>query len=199
MEFPFICNKRTDDEDKDFSCGSSEEYVMSTDHSSSDADGSVAIDEIDISDSNFKDGEDIRDVDQSHFTTCSEADRTADSALRESNIPDLNVETSELPPSQKKVCRRKKSNPNSWKRTIKAKARSAGKQYTTATGKVVKAKRINTGTLCTEKCRFNCSLNVSIDQREYILQKYYKLNLQAKNVFICKSLKKKPIHRRAVN
>lgn len=89
-----------------------------------------------------------------------------------------------------KVAKKRARNPEKWKRNKAAKLRQQGEAYVSQkTGKVVEKKVIKDGILCKESCRLKCSERFSIQSREKILEKFYKLVINSKNVLIFKSIK----------
>lgn len=107
------------------------------------------------------------------------------------------VETTEIPQGMKrkkkqfakveKKSKKRKRNPNEWKRRKAALAREKGQAYSSQSGKEVPQKEINLGTLCNLNCRFKCS-KIDHEQRKKIFDNFYSLTTDAKNTLIFKSI-----------
>ncbi|KAL1489221.1 hypothetical protein ABEB36_014154 [Hypothenemus hampei] len=54
---------------------------------------------------------------------------------------------------QPRIAKKRKRNPENWKRNKAALLRQEGKEYISQTGRVVEKKAINEGILCKENCR----------------------------------------------
>lgn len=55
---------------------------------------------------------------------------------------------------------------------------------------IVPAKCINEGQLCTSKCRLKCTTTVNVETRKLLFEAYYKMEINVKNTYLLKSLKK---------
>lgn len=87
-------------------------------------------------------------------------------------------------PKKKVSSRKKKRNPDQWKRNIRKNQRSLGKQYTSATGKCVLEKHLKPHNRT--KCRFKCNQKFSEEHRQHIFYFYYGLgNYERQRHFIC--------------
>lgn len=85
-----------------------------------------------------------------------------------------------------------------WKRKKAAKLREAGKSYTSQTGTIVPEKKAQLINLCTGKCVHRCDNSFNEEQRKSILSSYYKLDINAKNALLFKSIVKQPVKRHVV-
>lgn len=74
-----------------------------------------------------------------------------------------------------------------WKNNVKKTKRLAGKQYTSASGKTIRAKEVQPQDC--SKCRFKCSVKISDDERKEIFQNYWNLqNYQRHRDLICNTI-----------
>lgn len=107
----------------------------------------------------------------------------------------------ETPKTKQKIQRQVKSSrkrprkPESWTRKKMALQRQKGEEYVTQPGALVVAKSVQQGILCKEKCRLKCSDKFSIEDRQLIFRKYYKLDVNSKNMIIFNSLLIQPVKR----
>jgi len=69
--------------------------------------------------------------------------------------------------------RKRRGNPAEWKANKAKKANNAGKEYVSARGKSVPAKKFGRG--CGPKCRKKCSVVFTYDQRQKIFEGFWKL------------------------
>lgn len=94
-----------------------------------------------------------------------------------------------------KVSRIRPRNPNDWKRRKSAIAREKGQVYTNYKGQIVPAKSFVTGYLCSEKCRLKCNDNFTLDDRQLLFSKFYKLDVNTKNAILFGSMNISPVQR----
>lgn len=97
--------------------------------------------------------------------------------------------------------RKRKRNVHLWKRNKNKIARNAGLAYFTYKQVPVLAKEPNLQSiLCVEKCRRNCSNNISIDERQALFSAYYSLDLNGKNVMLFNCIQRKSVkhHRKNI-
>lgn len=88
-----------------------------------------------------------------------------------------------------KKARKKVSDPdNNWKKRVAAIAREKGESYISQKGKTVPRKAVNEATLCKLKCPKKCSDNVTLEMRKKIFTRFYKLDVNEKNMFLFKSM-----------
>jgi len=87
-------------------------------------------------------------------------------------------------PLRKKLTRKRKTNPGSWKKNIGKRNVRSGKEYQSVTGKNIDAKCLKPHG-CT-KCRFNCANKVDDDTRLTIFNEYWNLqSYERQRDFIC--------------
>ena len=92
-----------------------------------------------------------------------------------------------------KNSRKRKRNPDNWKRNKVKRARQHGEAYTNYAGDRVSAKSAAVGEmLCHSKCKFKCTERVDDECRSMVFSSFYDLNSDAQNVhlFACLTLKK---------
>lgn len=94
-------------------------------------------------------------------------------------------------PQKVKVTRKRQKNIEEWKAKKRAKCRESGLSYTTEKGELKPAKTVNPGILCNENCRYKCSQSITQEERESIFTSFYRLDINAKNCLLFKSIKKK--------
>ena len=76
-------------------------------------------------------------------------------------------------PKRKTLTRKKKANPENWKKNIRKIKCQSGLEYESSTGKTVKARGIKQHSC--SKCRFNCADKVSEDERLSLFNDYWNL------------------------
>lgn len=87
-------------------------------------------------------------------------------------------------PLRKKLTRKRKTNPGSWKKNIRKRNVRSGKEYQSVTGKTIDAKCLKPHG-CT-KSRFNCANKVDDDTRLTIFNEYWNLqSYERQRDFIC--------------
>lgn len=96
-----------------------------------------------------------------------------------------------------KIARKRCRDPQGSKRKKSAVCRERGEEYISQkTGKIMPKKEINRNIiLCKEKCRLKCGSKLSIEARESILRKFYKLDNNSKNCLLFKSIEIKSVAR----
>lgn len=77
-------------------------------------------------------------------------------------------------PMKTKKSRKRKRNPNKWKKNVAKNRRQHGESYVSSRGKYVPG--VSLMDPCTTKCRRKCSTKISNEDRLKIFQKYYQLN-----------------------
>ena len=85
----------------------------------------------------------------------------------------------------KETCssRKRKRRPETWNRNINKRRRQAGLYYTNARGKVVEKRSIKNTKDCVNKCKFECSIKISQEERSKIHDHFWALNDQQKSLF----------------
>ncbi|CAC5379352.1 unnamed protein product [Mytilus coruscus] len=76
-------------------------------------------------------------------------------------------------PKKKRLTRKKKANPESWKKNIRKIKCQSGMEYVSDTGKTVKARSIKNHAC--SKCRFRCADKLSEDERLSLFNDYWNL------------------------
>lgn len=99
----------------------------------------------------------------------------------------------------KETVRKRKRDETSWKYKQSAAARAHGEEYISYKGTVVLAKTVKLGLLCTEKCRFKCGQKIDAETRREIHSRFYRLDINAKNALLFKSIEKCTIQRQRSN
>lgn len=72
------------------------------------------------------------------------------------------------------ITRKRKRQPEKWKRNIMKKKREAGEEYLNMKGELKRKKVVQTG--CEATCNYNCSTRFSNNKREEIKAQFYSLN-----------------------
>lgn len=65
-------------------------------------------------------------------------------------------------PPRENVSKKRKSDPNTWKKKVAALARERGAEYVSYKNNIVPEKKIKDGVLCRENCRLKCSDRFSL-------------------------------------
>ena len=98
-------------------------------------------------------------------------------------------------PPKKHSSRKKTRNPEKWKRNVRKLLKSEGKEYVSATGRVVAPKKVHHHSCL--KCRFKCSEKFTEEQREDIFQLYYSLgSYERQRQYICDMVQKSATKRK---
>lgn len=92
--------------------------------------------------------------------------------------------------------RKKRRQPETWKKNITKKLREQGKKYCSQTGKIVEARQIKA--VCNAECTYGCSQKFSETDRTEIFKKFWALTDKEKQTFYCKFVKKEAPKRRRV-
>ncbi|CAC5416611.1 unnamed protein product [Mytilus coruscus] len=88
-----------------------------------------------------------------------------------------------ITPPKKKLFRKRKAMPETWKKNIRKQLRLSGKEYISVKGNTIKEKTLKLKDC--SNCRFKCSLNVKDEQRLQIFQAFWSLeNNERKKDFI---------------
>lgn len=98
-----------------------------------------------------------------------------------------------------KSSRKRKSQPQNWKKNKAALLRGKGEAYTSYSGKDIPRKTPNLGMLCNEACPFQCNVKFSKEQLEKLFCDFYKLNVNAKNVLLHNCISKVNVQRQRKN
>lgn len=98
-----------------------------------------------------------------------------------------------------KKSRKRIRDEKNWKKKKAAFARERGKEYISYKGEVVPAKEVKLGLLCTEKCRLKCSQKFDANSRREIHSRFYKLDVNAKNSLLFKSIELCTVERQRTN
>lgn len=88
--------------------------------------------------------------------------------------------------------RKKRRQPETWKKNITKKLREQGKKYCSQIGKIVEARQIKA------ECTYGCSQKFSETDRTEIVKKFWALTDKEKQTFYCKFVKKEAPKRRRV-
>jgi len=87
--------------------------------------------------------------------------------------------------------RKRQCNMESWKRNRRKHGRQHGLAYTSSTGKLVKEKQAClSGCLC--QCKLKCSDRLTAADRQQLFDSFYRMDEDAKNAYICASVKVLP-------
>lgn len=97
--------------------------------------------------------------------------------------------------SEEKTSRKRKRIPETWKKRAAALARDRGEEYISYKNTVVPAKKPKEGVLCREKCRLQCGSRFNEKDRAACLEQFNKIDVNAKNALLFKSIIKKPVVR----
>lgn len=97
--------------------------------------------------------------------------------------------------SEEKTSRKRKRIPETWKKNAAALARDRGEEYVSYKNTVVPAKKPKEGVLCREKCRLQCGSRFNEKDRAACLEQFNKIDVNAKNALLFKSIIKKPVVR----
>lgn len=92
--------------------------------------------------------------------------------------------------------RKRKKNPQVWKKNKRKENYQKGKQYVNAKGVVIPAKVIDTKKDCNKNCRFHCKEKFNDEIRLDIKSSYYSLDQNGKYGFLLNMTKKKLIKRK---
>lgn len=82
-----------------------------------------------------------------------------------------------------------------WKKRKATLARERGEEYLSYKNTVVPKKEPKDGILCRERCRLKCGSRFDEEDRAALLDQFYKLDVNAKNALLFKSIIKKPVLR----
>ncbi|XP_074025535.1 uncharacterized protein [Leptinotarsa decemlineata] len=89
-----------------------------------------------------------------------------------------------------KVTKKRKRNPNEWKKIKRILNRERGESYINSKGDLKPAKSVFVGNLCPDKCRLKCSEVFTLEEREQIFSSFYKLDINAKNSLLFSSMQR---------
>lgn len=98
-----------------------------------------------------------------------------------------------------KTPRKRKREPQNWKKNKAALMRAKGEAYKSYSGKDIPKKTPNLGMLCNEACPFQCSVKFSKEQREKLFFDFYKLNVNDKNALLYSCISKVNVQRQRKN
>ncbi|CAG9773378.1 unnamed protein product [Ceutorhynchus assimilis] len=98
-------------------------------------------------------------------------------------------------PPKEKISKKKKCEPDTWKKRKAALARSKGESYLSYKNIPVPEKQIKEELLCREKCRLNCSTRFTREDRMILLKEFYSLDINSKNTLLFKSIHKHDVKR----
>ncbi|CAG9772086.1 unnamed protein product [Ceutorhynchus assimilis] len=102
-------------------------------------------------------------------------------------------------PVKEKTSRRRIRKPDTWKRRSAAIKRERGESYISYKNQSVPAKTFCSECLCNERCRLKCSTKFDLDSRKLIFEGFYKLDINAKNALLFRSITPLPIVRQRKN
>nr|CAI5842963.1 unnamed protein product [Callosobruchus analis] len=92
------------------------------------------------------------------------------------------------------ISKKPKRDPNTWNKNKAALNRAHGEEYVSYKNTVVLKKEPKKGILCKETCRLSCSTRFSEEDR-HVLNEFYKLDVNAKNSLLFKSIQKRQVLR----
>lgn len=98
-------------------------------------------------------------------------------------------------PARDNTSRKRRRDPQCWKKNKAATLREKGEGYISYSGKVMPKKTPNLGILCNDKCPFHCNEKFSQQQREHIFFNLYKLDTNAKNAYLYNCISIMPVQR----
>nr|CAH7753491.1 unnamed protein product [Callosobruchus chinensis] len=93
------------------------------------------------------------------------------------------------------ISKKPKRDPNTWNKNKAALNRAHGEEYVSYKNTVVLKKEPKKGILCKETCRLSCSTRFSEEDRHVLLNEFYKLDVNAKNSLLFKSIQKRQVLR----
>lgn len=98
-------------------------------------------------------------------------------------VPYSDTENEELltPMKTKKLTRKRKRNPHTWKKNVRKFKRQRGEEYLSTSGKTVLKKKIE-HLDC--KCKYKCTSSVSKDDRDSLMMSFYSLDENGKKHYI---------------
>lgn len=86
----------------------------------------------------------------------------------------------------KKLTRKRQRDPSTWKKTVRKTLRQSGQKYVDSRGKFQRAREIKDTKDCS-KCKFQCSLKVSKDDRATIFKEFWSLDDNEKRHFYART------------
>ena len=93
-------------------------------------------------------------------------------------------------PPKGSTSRKRKGNPDKWKKTVRKRLRLAGEEYLNSLGTVRPKRQMKSG--C-GKCRYKCSTNINEEERQNIFASYWNLGShERQRDFICQRVSEKP-------
>lgn len=93
-------------------------------------------------------------------------------------------ESDKTPMKQINRTRKRKRNPQTWKRTQRKENYQRGQQYISAKGKTIQAKRIDESKNCLRSCRYHCTKNFDPELRTDVKNSFYSLEQNGKSAFL---------------
>lgn len=187
---------------------SSDEYLPSSESSSSEDTATTSSKRRNILKIKcFRVGQDVMpDVLSTPLVPYSETDgsESSDSACENQAVQFPAVLTTQnLTPKEKQkvylprdnTSRKRKRNPQCWKKNKAAILREKGEAYLSCSGKEIQKKTPTLGMLCNNKCPFHCNDKFNRHQREHIFFDFYKLDTNAKNAYLYNCISIMPVQR----
>lgn len=149
-----------------------------------------------LSDSDNYSQFDDSDVDPNYSSNSSSTSSTNDDSEEERSVVESATHQAREPNNVAEATntivqkgRKRKANPEAWKKSVAKRCRNSGLEYTSSSKskKVFKAR--NMGPPCNTKCRLQCSTKITQDDRKAIFSDYWNLSdLQRQRGFLLKSI-----------
>jgi hypothetical protein len=121
-----------------------------------------------------------------------------DTTQEEINTPNVPKKKKKVFPVKENSTKKRTRNESEWKRKKAAYLRELGKSYVTQKGVSVPEKKVQTDNLCKGICRYKCN-NFNEEHRHQIFSHFYKLDINAKNTLLFKSIVKMPVKNHQLN
>lgn len=93
-------------------------------------------------------------------------------------------ESEKTPMKEIKRTRKRKRNPQAWKKNQRKEKYQQGQEYVSSKGTTRPAKVIDAGKYCNQNCRFHCREKNNFELRSKIKQSYYSLDQNGKYAFL---------------
>ena len=93
-------------------------------------------------------------------------------------------------PVKKRLTRKRKTTPENWKRNVRKRLKLSGKEYTSAKGKTVSEKKLQSCDC--SKCKFKCDRTFTEEQRTDIFESFWSLmSYERQKDFVCSRVEEK--------
>lgn len=86
-----------------------------------------------------------------------------------------------------KRSRKRQRNPEQWKQNIRKRRRQAGQEYTNTKGERQLGRKVKNRKDCEGKCKFQCSRNITADERHDVFSEFWSLTDTEKHTFYAKT------------